>query len=412
MKLLAASTLALASTYSAQQSIESLIGELVNTVYQHDPVAKTYTFNAAPYFQAVYTCTGNGFTSEGTLGNGNGVFEFTENVEWSDTGIEYKWDIEGKAKSHPLVHVLQTPPELLEDDMAQEGSLEIGAEGLKWSVLESINGAEAEQSIELTLDSMVMTRSKYEAEINFSRKSVIPASINQFYTQFLMPAGSTNVGLKLSAKKICGENPLDKSCTGKIVVTGDNDGLDFGNNVAKYSVQAKKAQFEIKHNNNQVFWLGLFGIDSFEVLSLKYKVNGGKAALAIQFAGPNGFEPVIIAAQEFAGPFIAFFSSISTADQTAHIVAYFDKVAKTFDNALFNVYPVIHATQLESDLLAKVLGMPFQKWAKQMSNAAADGIVGFAQSGGVVVSDARTYVNNLTGPVGEQKFDTWFANLA
>lgn len=412
MKLIAASTLALASTYSAQQSIESLIGELVDTVYQHDPVAKTYTFNAAPYFQAVYTCTGNGFTSEGTLGNGNGVFEFTENVEWSDTGIEYSWDIEGKTKSHPLVHVLKTPARLLEDTMAQEGSLEIGAEGLKWSVLGSINGVQAKQSIELSLDNMVMTRSKYEAVVSFSRNSKIPSSIDAFYTQFLMPAGSTNVGLKLSAKKICGENPLDKSCTGKIVVTGDNDGLDFGNNIAKYSVQSKKAQFEIKHNNDQVFWLGLLGIDTFQVLSLKYKVNGGKAVLAVQFAGPNGFEPVIIAAQKFAYPFIAFFGSISTADQTAHIAAYFDKVAATFDNQLFNVYPVIHATQLESDLLAEVLRMPFQKWAKQMSNVAADSIVSFAQSGGEVVSDARTYINNLTGPVGEQKFDAWFASLA
>lgn len=411
MKLIAASTLALASTYSAQQSIESLIGELVNTVYQHDPVANTYTFNAAPYFQAVYTCTGNGFTSEGTLGNGNGVFEFEEKVEWDDVGIKYDWDIEGKTKSHPLVHVLQTPAGLLEDTMSQTGTLEIGAEGLNWNVLGSVNGVEAEQSIALTLDSMAMTRSKYEAEITFSRKSAIPNSINAFYTQFLMPVGSTNVALKLSAKKICGENPLDKSCTGKIVVTGNNDELDFGNNVAKYSVQNKKAQFEIKHNNNQVFWLGLFGIDSYEVLSIKYKVNGGKSVLAVQFVGPAGFEPVAIAAERFAGPFIGFFSNIRSGDQAVHIAAYFDKVAATFDNELFNVYPVIQATQFESDLLAKALGMKFQKWAENMSNAAAEGIVGFSASAGAAVSEGRTYVNNLTGPVGEQKFDTWFANL-
>jgi hypothetical protein len=412
MKLLAASTLALASTYSAQQSIESLIGELVDKVYQHDPIAKTYTFNLAPYFEATYTCQGNGFTSEGSLGNGNGVFEFVETASWSDVGIEYEWEIEGKTKSHPLVDVLSVPAGLLEDTVSSDGSLSLTTEGIKWKVVGNINGVQTTQSIALTLDSMTMTRSKYETQISFNRNSVIPSSINPFYTQFLMPEGSTNVGLKLSAKKICGENPLDKSCTGKIVVTGDNDGLDFGNNVAKYSVQNKKAQFEVKHNNNQVFWMGLFGIDSFEVLSLKYRVNGGKAVLAVQFAGPNGFQPVVIAAESFAGPYIGFFSNINTFDQTAHIVAYFDKVAATFDNALFNVYPIVQATQFESDLLADVLGMSFQKWAKNMANVAADGIVSFSQSAGEMVSDSRTYINNLTGPVGEQKFDTWFANLA
>jgi len=412
MKLLAASTLALASTYSAQQSIESLIGELVDKVYQHDPVAKTYTFNAAPYFQAVYTCTGNGFTSDGTFGNGNGVIEFQETLSINDVGFEYEWDFLGKMKSHPLLEVFSTPVELHEDTVENVGTLSMSTEGLKWNTLISVNGVESEQSIELTLDSVTMTRSKYETEIKFSRSSVVPSSIDSFYHKFWMPAGSTNVALKLGAKKICGENPLDKSCTGKIVVTGDNDGLDFGNNVAKYSVQNKKAQFEIKHNNNQVFWLGLFGIDSFEVLSLKYRVNGGKAVLAVQFAGPNGFEPVIIAAETFAAPYINFFSNIRSGDQAAHIAVYFDKLAATFDNALFNVYPIIQATKFESDLLASVLGMKFQNWAESMSNVAADSIVSFAQSGGEIVSDSRAYVNEVTGPVGEQRFDTWFANLA
>ena len=38
------------------------------------------------------------------------------------------------------------------------------------------------------------------------------------------------------------------------------------------------------------------GIDTLEVLALKYKVNGGKTVLAIQFAGPFGMEAVAVAA--------------------------------------------------------------------------------------------------------------------
>jgi len=412
MKLVAASTLAFAATYSAQ-TIETLIGELVNKVYQHDPDLNTYTFNVAPYFQAVYTCTGNGFTSEGTVGNGNGVFDFTEKFEYGDISGSYEWDMSGKTKSHPAVAMLAIPENLWEDNLNQAGKLEVSAEnGLKWDVSGAINGAKYEQSIELGLSEITMTRSKYETGINFQRKSVISSSIDQFYQQFFMPAGETNVDLSLSAKKICAENALDTSCTGKIVVTGDNDGVDFGNNVARYSVNTKKAQFEIKHNGNQVFWMALLGIDSFEVLSLKYKVNGGKAVLAVQFAGPNGFGPLVEAAQVFGAPYASFFGNIATAEDTVHIVAYFDKVAATFNNKLFNVYPIIEATKFESDLLKQVLGMKFQAWAQGMSSHVADTIVAFAQDGGAAIGDARLYINDLTGPVGETKFDNWFATLA
>jgi len=411
MKLIAASTLALAATYSAQ-TIETLIGELISEVYQHDPDANTYTFNVAPYFNAVYTCTGNGFTSEGTIGNGNGVFEFSENAKWTQTSAQYDWEASGKTKSHPALSLFAFPEYLWEDSMSQKGSFKVDAEGFAWELNGKINGDEFGESISLSLDEMAVTRSKYQAEISFSRKSTVSSNIDEFYQQFLIPAGQTNVELDLSAKKACAENLFDKSCTGKITVSGDNDGMDFGNNVAKYSVNNKKAQFEIKHNGDQVFWMALLGIDSFEVLSLKYKVNGGKAVLAVQFVGPYGFDPLVAAAQEFAAPFASFFGNIATIEETVHIVAYFDKVAETFDNEMFNVYPIIEATKFESDLLKDVLGMSFQKWAEGMSNGAADMIVSFAQDGGEIVGGARQYVNDVTGPVGEAKFDAWFANLA
>jgi len=411
MKLIAASTLALAATYSAQ-TIESLIGQLINEVYQHDPDANTYTFNVAPYFNAVYTCTGNGFTSEGTIGNGNGVFDFSEKVEWTQTSAQYDWEASGKTKSHPALSLFAFPEYLWEDSMSQKGSLKVDTEGIAWELNGEINGDEFGESISLSLDEMAVTRSKYEAEISFSRKSTVSSNIDEFYQQFLIPAGQTNVELDLSAKKVCAENPLHKDCTGKITVSGDNDGMDFGENVAKYSVYKSKAQFEIKHNGNQVFWMALLGIDSFEVLSLKYKVNGGKAVLAVQFVGPNGFGPLIDAAEKFGAPFASFFGNIATIEDTVHIVAYFDKVAATFDNEMFNVYPIIAATKFESDLLKDVLGVSFQKWAEAMSNSAADLIVGAAQDGGEMVGSARQYVNDVTGPVGETKFDAWFAQLA
>jgi len=411
MKLIAASTLALAATYSAQ-SIETLIGELINEVYQHDPDANTYTFNVAPYFQAVYTCTGNGFTSEGTIGNGNGVLDFSEKFEFTETSGVYDWDVSGKTKSHPAVSLLNIPESLWEDEMFQEGALKISTEGIQWNVEGNINGAEYDQKIALNVDSVTISRSKYEADISFERSAKIASEIDEFYQQFFMPAGKTSVALSLSAKKSCAENPFDRSCTAKITVTGDNDGMDFGNNVAKYSVNNKKAQFEVKHNGDQVFWLGLFGIDAWDVLSLKYKVNRGKAVLLVQVVGPAAFEPLANAAIEFAAPFADFFGNIATAEDTVHIIAYFDKVAKTFDNKLFNVYPIIKATKFESDLLKDVLGMSFQKWAEYMITNAADMIVGFSQEAGGFVGDARDYINNVTGPVGEQKFDEWFAQLA
>lgn len=412
MKLIAASTLALAATYSAQ-SIESLIGQLINDIYQYDPEANTHTFNVAPYFQAVYTCKGNGFTSEGTVGNGNGVFDFSEEAEWTDTSFEYGWEASGKTKSHPLVSLLDIPENFWEDKMSQEGLFKISTEGIEWNMGGAISGNDYQQSISLSLDEMRVTQSKYSAKVSFQRSAKISSDINEFYHLFLMPTGNTNVNLVLGAKKVCGENPFNKKCTAKITVTGNNDELEFGENVAKYSVNNKKAQFQIKHDNVEVFWMGLFGIDSLDVLSLKYKINRGKAVLVVQVVGPAGFESVVEAALEFAGPFESFFGKIESFDDTAHIAVWFDKVVESedFDTDLFNVYPVIKATKFESDLLVTVLGSSFQKWAEKTSEGAAKMIFGAAEDVSPLVSDARKYVNNLTGPVGEQKFDEWFARM-
>lgn len=62
-------------------------------------------------------------------------------------------------------------------------------------------------------------------------------------------------------------------------------------------------------------------------------------------------------------------------------------------------------------MLKDALGMEFQTWAQGVCNTVADTIVEVAQGGGEVVGSARSYFNDLTGPVGEAKFDAWFAQL-
>jgi len=413
MKLLAASAAVLASTYSAQ-TIETLIGELINKVYQHDPVANTYTINVSPYWNAVYTCEGNGFSGKGTYGNGNGVIEFSEQASWTETSFDFKVNQKGQMKSHPWSQIMSFPNELLNDNFDDSMTVAVGSEGISLSGSGNINGQQVEQSMSLNIDEVSMMRSKIEAKISFNRKTDYPSSLHQFYKDWIMwEAGSSNVNVAASAKKICSENPFDQSCTAKVTVTGNHNNKDLGNSVAKYSVQKKKAQFQVKHNNNEVFWMGLLGIDNFQVISLKYKLNGGKAVLVAQVVGPAGFAAVQNAAGVFFAPYANFFNNIQDGDDAAHIVAYFDKVAATWNNKLFNVYPIIKATQFESDLLKDYAlnGVKVQKFAENMSNAVADTIVGFSQQTGAAVSDGRVYLNNLTGPVGESKFDAWFAKL-
>merc|ERR1712066_70912 len=128
MKLIAASAALLASTYSAQ-SIETLIGQLVDKVYQHDPVSKTYTFNVSPYFNAVYTCETNGFTGEGTYGNGNGLIEYSERASWTDFSLDYELAQKGQVKSSPFNQLIgqfmEVPDEVLNDNF--DGSMSFSA---------------------------------------------------------------------------------------------------------------------------------------------------------------------------------------------------------------------------------------------------------------------------------------------
>jgi len=278
----------------------------------------------------------------------------------------------------------------------------------------TVNGNAVSNSINLALEKVSMSSKKVGAEVSFSRSSQYPNSLNNFYKSWLPAAGTNDLKFVFGAKKICKENPLDKACTAKVEITGDADGNSIGEYIAKYSVQAKKAQFEVKHDGNQIFWLGFLGIDTFEVVSLKYKCHGGAAVLVFQIVGhENAWVPAIQAAQQFAAPFIGFFENIQSGDDAAHIAVYFDKVAATWDNEMFNVYPIIEATKFESDLLKTYVlnGQKFQKWAEDQAGKAADKIVEFSQKGGAVVADARSYVNDLTGPVGEAKFDAWFATL-
>jgi len=410
MKLVAASATLLAAINA--QSVEFLLKELANKVYKVSDDGLTHTFNAAPYFQATYNCLGEGFEGEGTYGNGNGVISFKEKADWTNGDhFSYESASEGSFKSFPWAEAY---PYYVKDETFEKNiAFKVGAQGISHSDTGNINGHPYVQEISLTIEEISMTSKKVTAEIEFSRNSEISSSIGRFWQNIMMPVGTVTANIIASAKTACNENPMNRACSAKLVITGENNGQDLGKTVAKYSVQPKKAQFAFTHNKNEVFWMAVTGIDTMEVLALKYKLNGDKAVLAVQFVGPAGMEAVAVAGQEFITPFVAFVSAMNTPEDAVRAAVFADALFNAAQGQnYFNLYPVIEATQFESEVLASALGVSnVQSAARDMCSVINTQIESFLDQAAPVVSEARTYVHDVTGSNGEAKFNAWFAQI-
>ena len=408
MKLIAASATLLAAINA--QSIEVLVQELVNKVYQVSNNGKTHTINAAPYLQATYNCLGGGYESEVSFGNGNGVISVTEKADWTE-GFEYTATGSGRAGDHPFASLGIFPEEVHDDFMESTMEIKVNPTEIFYKDSGKNNGIEYIQQVELNIGEISMTSKRIGVDFELTRYVDMPTSIHQFWRNGAMASGSSAVGIEGSAKQACTENLMSQGCSAKLIITGEHNDQDFGRNVAKYTVQAKRAQLFVSHNKNEVFWMALSGIDALEVLALKYKVNGGKTVLAVQFVGPSGMEAVAVAAQEFIQPYDAFVSALMNDPQDAvRAVVYSDRlfIAAQGQN-LFNVYPVIKATQFESEMLASAFGVSnVQSAARAMCSVINTNVETSLIEAAPVVSQVRTYVHDVTGVKGETKFQVWF----
>merc|ERR1712166_366441 len=208
MKLIAASATLLAAINA--QSVEVLLAELANKVYQVSDDGLTHTFNAAPYFQGVYTCLGEGFEGKSTFGNGNGVISYTEKADWTD-GDHFSYDttIEGTVKSIPWAAAY--PADVQGDTFNKNVAFRVGAQGVSCKTSGNVNGFPYSMEAILTINEITMTSKKMMAEIEVSRNAEISSSINQYWQNMAIPSGSTIATIGASAKTACTELVLPNS---------------------------------------------------------------------------------------------------------------------------------------------------------------------------------------------------------
>jgi hypothetical protein len=412
MKLIAASATLLAALNA--QSIDVLVMDLVQKVYQVSDDGLTHTINAAPYLKATINCLGEGFTSEGSYGNGKGVFSWTGEADWTN-GDHFHYEIaqSGRIGNHPGATWGLFPAEVHDDFVESTAEFNISPSGIFIKDSGEVNKIPYTVQAELSLGEVSMNRKNVGAEIELTRYVNFPSSIKKFWRDNSLPSGSSTVSIDASAKTACSENLLQQACQAKLIITGENNGQDFGRNVAKYSVQAKRAQFFVNHNKQEVFKMVLSGIDTMEVLALKYAVNAGPTTLIIQCVGPAGIEAVAVAAEKFITPFAAFVAAMNTAEDTIHAVVYSDAIFKAAQGQdYFNFYPVIEATQFESEVLSFFLRIrSVQGAAKQILNDVNTDVEGLMEDVAPMISEARTYVHEITGAEGETVFGAWFAQI-
>jgi len=407
MKLVSALSILAASCHA--QTIETLIGELVNKIYRQE--GTKHYFNVAPYFVAEYDFQPSSFEGKGTFGNGNGVITYDESASWDSASFTYEINQAGQAKSSPAADFY--PAAVLEDNFESSLVISANTQGISYKQKGNINGEGFLAEYGLALDSFSRTSKKTSVSMSITRKNDVSANVHSFWRSYMAPNGETEINVKATVKNACMENPVGRQCTAKLEVTGENNGDDFGTNVAKYSVLPKKAQLIVKHNENQVFYLSLGGIDTWEVLSIKYKIMNDPSVLFLQVVGPSGAQAVVDAAGAFIAPFDRFFSGFSGADDFAHAFAYADKVLYNVQGkGWFDLYPIFEATRLESELFAGMFGVPSIQSAVEgfcdEMNAMIEGAAGAAAP---AITDARTYVAGVVSSSGEAKFDAWFASL-
>lgn len=407
MKLVSALSILAASCHA--QSIETLIGELIDKVYRQE--GTKHYFNVSPYFVAEYDFLDDGFSGKGSFGNGNGVITYTEEAEWDSDSFKYELNQEGQAKSSPAADMY--PADVMNDNFESKLVISANTEGIKYKQEGNINGGQFLAEYALSLTAFTRTSKKTSVSLKITRENDVSDSVHSFWKSWMAPNGKTEIDIKATAKNACMENAFGKQCTAKLEVTGNNNGNDFGNNVAKYSVLSKKAQLNVKHNDNQVFYLSLNGIDTWEVLAIKYKLMDGPSTLFFQVVGPAGADAVGAAAMQFAQPFMRFFSGFSGPDDFAHAFAYADKVFNNLQGkGHFDAYPIFEATRLESEFFAGMMGVPsIQSAVEGLCDEMNAMIEGMAGAAAPAVADARAYVAEIVSASGEAKFDAWFASI-
>merc|ERR1712241_1187332 len=292
-----------------------MIGDLINMVYRQE--GTKHYFNVSPYFNAEYDFQDDGFTGAGTFGNGNGVITYSEKAEWDDSSFSYEINQSGQAKSSPTADMY--PKHLLEDSFESNLVISGNFDGLRYKQTGNINGEEFLANYGLSFKGFTQQSKKTSVSLQITRENNVSDDVDDFWKSWMAPNGETQIDVKATVKNACmvDANPLNKHCTAKLEITGNDNGNDFGKNVAKYSVLAKKAQLMVKHNDEQVFYLSFNGIDTWEVLAIKYKLMDGPITLFLQVVGPAGAEAVGAAFMQFMEPFSRFFSGLVDPDDFA-----------------------------------------------------------------------------------------------
>ena len=171
--------------------------------------------------------------------------------------------------------------------------------------------------------------------------------------------------------------------------------------------------FVFTHDDTQQFYVSLEGIDSYELMSIRFQCGANKSQLLVQIVGPAGVNKVNAAVGQFASPFMQFFSGFESADDAARAFVYSDKIMNAIQGkGYFNLYPIFESTMLESEVFAKMIHVESVQGAAEEVLVGVNGMIeGIAASVAADVTDARNYVREIVSGEGEAKFDAWFNNI-
>lgn len=341
---------------------------------------------------------------------------FTQSGTFDESGFRYNHHQSGKASSSPFAAIL--PREVLEDtfDVNVHASGDLKTQKFEFSETGKINGHKFEQKLFGEVLEILASRRKSMVKMEFERQVEFSENINEFWRKSGMPAGESVFAVTVIGRNDCMHSamgPLDKKCTATVVITGKNNGEDIGYNIYQYQVLPKKVHFVFTHDDTQQLYVSLEGIDSYELMSIRFQCGANKSQLLVQIVGPAGVNKVYAAVGQFASPFMQFFSEFESADDAARAFVYSDKIMNAIQGkGYFNLYPIFESTMLESEVFAKMIHVESVQGAAEEVLVGVNGMIeGIAASVAADVTDARNYVREIVSGEGEAKFDAWFNNI-
>jgi len=435
MKLITAAAIVGAAN-AADFSIQSFIAKAQKAIFQPKENGKGFTFSMEPYIST--DCDVDERTEEDEFGEPIVTFMATKckgkigNVEGKQNDFQRFFQYDANKKS---LNVIAYDKGNTANWWGVQHYMPVKYQNSNFEVTEKLNAVWNAPNIELVhlkkgsfdkfknmkvysktrVTKAGLKQGEYMAEIKLNGQVKLPGNLDKLLNPFNFKSTAWNFKLKFNAAQDCVSNPTSEDCTlgGKISGTAGNlrmhHGLDYKvEGLNKYAILVTTFR---KNKGDKVRAVRLDINQPLITLRWEQDKPSYKSILLAQVPHTEMLPEIQKAGFRYIAPFMHYgTAALSDANTTAHAVVWIDQRFATLTTE-FDCSNFVASTKIESEWLAQYQGWEsVQSFLQGKCEALNEVAVNWLQKeASPKIDEARTYVHDLTGPKGEQKYLVWFA---